>query len=120
MEMPKSKNAPTRELLALGKHVREERNNCGLTQQQLSDQSGVGLRHIQNIEKGRINPSYGILYPLVRRLGLSGDILFNENISEVEAETRHLLNKLGACTDEERQFIIKTVDFMVEEILRKH
>lgn len=43
----------------LGQCLKDARKRCGLTQQELADQSGVGLRHIQNIENGTVNPSYG-------------------------------------------------------------
>jgi len=33
----------------------EGRERCDLTQQQLAQQTGRGLRHIQNVEKGRVN-----------------------------------------------------------------
>ncbi len=119
MKMPKVKNVPYDDLRDLGGYIKAERKKCGLTQQELADQTGVGFRHIQNIEKGLINPSYEVLLPIVRRLGMSGDILFNQEMPKIEEESRHLLNKLAVCTDDERKFILKTVDFMVEEFLRK-
>ena len=43
----------------------------GLTQQELADQSGVSVKTIRNIETGKMNPSYEILFPIINRLGLS-------------------------------------------------
>ena len=37
----------------LGQCLRDAREECGLTQQELADQTGRGLRHLQDIEKGR-------------------------------------------------------------------
>jgi len=39
--------------LHLGPRIKEAREKCGLTQQELADQTGRGLRHLQDIEKGR-------------------------------------------------------------------
>lgn len=50
---------------------------------------------------------------------MSGDIPFNPNMAKVKEESKHFLNKLAVCTDEERKFILNTLDFMVEEVLKK-
>ena len=44
----------------IGAIVSGRRNEEHLTQQQLAQQTGRGLRHIQNIEKGRVNASIGM------------------------------------------------------------
>ena len=116
--MPKGRNAPSSDLQELGRRIKAERKNCGLTQQEFAHKTEVGFRHIQNIEKGLINPSYEVLLPIVRRLGMSDDILFNPHMAKAEEESRHFLNKLAVCTDEERKFILNTLDFMVEEFLK--
>ena len=67
MIMPKDK------LSYLGNCIRQARNDCNLTQQDLADQSHVAIKTIQMIEKGKINPSYEILYPLIKRLGISAN-----------------------------------------------
>lgn len=50
---------------------------------------------------------------------MSGDILFNPDIAEREKELRHLINKFVVCTEEKRQFLLETVDFMVEQFIRR-
>lgn len=35
----------------LGQCLRDAREECGLTQQELADQTGRGLRHLQDIER---------------------------------------------------------------------
>ena len=96
----------------IGAIVSKKRGDAHLTQQQLAQQTGRGLRHIQNIEKRRVNVIY--------RLGLSADILFYPEMPEIEQQTKQLLGKFAACTAEERAFLLKTVDCMVEQILASH
>ena len=60
----------------IGAIVSGKRNEEHLTQQQLAQQTGRGLRHIQNIEKGRGNASIEVLADVIYRLGLSADVLF--------------------------------------------
>ena len=55
----------------LGIRIHDARKACDLTQQELSDETGVSLKMIQGIEGGSVNPSYKILFPIVRRLGLT-------------------------------------------------
>ena len=117
--MPKKKKAPTKELQYLGDQIKANRDRCRLTQQQLADQAGRGIRHIQNIEGGISNPSYEVLSSIVHRLAMPTDVLFYQNIEKVEEETRHLLCKFAACTEDERRFLLETVDFMVEQFIRR-
>lgn len=44
---------PEDSLEFLGRHIRAERVRCNLTQQELADQSGLAVKTIQDIEKGR-------------------------------------------------------------------
>lgn len=117
--MPKKAKVPSRDLQYLGEQIKAERIHCGLTQQGLADQTGIGLRHIQNIESGLINPSYKVLSAIIHRLGMSADILFNQEISKQDEEVKYLLNKFAVCTEEERKFLLETVDFMVEQFIRR-
>lgn len=118
--MPKKPKVPTKELKYLGERIRSARDDCRLTQQEVAEQTSMGLRHFQNIEKGLVNPSYEVLSAIIHRLAMSADILFYPDLSQQEEETRYLLNKFAACTETERQFLLKTVDCMVEQFLRRH
>lgn len=103
----------------LGDRIKAARNENHLTQQALADQAGIGLRHYQNIEGGLINPSYKVLSAIVHRLAMSTDILFYSDISQLEEEMKHLLSKFAACTEEERRFLLNTVDCMAEQFISR-
>jgi transcriptional regulator with XRE-family HTH domain len=115
----KPKNEPSKELLYLGERIETARTGRGLTQQELADQCHRGLQHIQNIESGLVNPSFEVLSDVIHRLGISADTLFFPDITEQEKETKHLLNKLAACSENEQQIILKTLDCMAEQFLRR-
>ena len=104
----------------IGAIVSGRRNEEHLTQQQLAQQTGRGLRHIQNIEKGRVNASIEVLADVVYRLGLSADVLFYPEMPKIEQQTKQLLCKFAACTEEERAFLLKTLDCMVEQMQDQH
>lgn len=46
---------PELDLVLLGDCIREARKACGLTQQELADQTGLAVKTVQDIEKGRKN-----------------------------------------------------------------
>ena len=107
-------------LLNLGQELRKARKSRNMTQQQLADDTNRGLRHIQRIELGKVNPTFEMLYVLVHELGISADPLFFPEMSESEKEMRHLQAKLNACTEEERQIIIQTMDYLASQFLIQH
>lgn len=104
----------------IGTIVSNRRHEERLTQQQLAQQTGRGLRHIQNIEKGRVNASIEVLADVIYRLGLSADVLFYPDLPEIEQQAKQLICKFAACTEDERAFLLKTVDCMVGQILSRH
>ena len=52
---------PEDKFIFLGKRIRSARKECQLTQQELADQSGLAVKTIQDIEKGRKNPTSRIV-----------------------------------------------------------
>ena len=121
--MPKKSKKKVRDpkLQYMGERIKAARNKNHLTQQELADQAGIGLRHYQNIESGLINPSYKVLSAIVQRLAMPSDILFYPDISQQEDEKQHLLSKFAACTEDERKFLLDTVNCMIEQFIsRRH
>ena len=71
---------PNSDLKVLGEKVRTERKLAGLTQEQLAERCHVSTKHIANIEKGSMNPSYEILLAIARVLPISLDALITPGI----------------------------------------
>lgn len=110
---------PEESLKYLGSRIRKARTDLGLTQEKLSEQSGVSLRHIANIEKGRMNPSYEILRLLIGRLGISADLLFYPDNTEQDTELLEFVGKYNACSKEDRQILLRTLNCLSDELLRR-
>jgi len=60
----------------LGAIIKTARKNRGLTQEDLAEKAGVGTRHIMSIENEGGNPSYDVLYMLIRELHIPSDSIF--------------------------------------------
>ena len=101
----------------LGGQVQRARKACKLTQQELSDQTGVSIKMIQCIENGSVNPSYEILFPIVNRLGLTTSNLFNVEPDEHEEEINRFLGKFRACNRANQMVLLNTLDFLAEQLL---
>lgn len=101
----------------LGNCLRNARNNRGMTQEQLSDESHVSIRHIAKIEKGVMNPSFEILHALVPCLGLSPDDLFYPESPDMEREVKQLTGYYKACPSDDRALIMKTVQCLANELM---
>ena len=101
----------------LGNRVQQARKACKLTQQELSDQTGVSIKMIQGIESGSVNPSYGILFPIVNRLGLTTSNLFNVEPDENEEEINRFLGKFRACSRANQMVLPNMLDFLAEQLL---
>ena len=52
-----------------------------------------------------MNPSFEILYPIVNRLGISANILFNPEISDEDMDVEHLIGKFQICHPQERNIL---------------
>jgi transcriptional regulator with XRE-family HTH domain len=66
---------------ALGIAVKTRRQELGLTQEQLANDTDLHQRWISNVETGKRNPSYGSL----RRLAAGLDLLASELVARAEA-----------------------------------
>jgi len=60
---------------ALGSAVKARRQELGLTQEQLANDSGLHQRWVSNVETGKRNPSYASLRRLATALKLSASEL---------------------------------------------
>jgi transcriptional regulator with XRE-family HTH domain len=65
---------------ALGNAVKARRQELGLTQEQLANDSGLHQRWLSNVETGKRNPSYQSL----RRLAASLNLTASELIAHAE------------------------------------
>lgn len=106
--------------LHMGQRIKEAREKCGLTQQELAEQTGRGLRHLQDIEKGRKNPSFDVLVSYISRLGVAPNELFYPDAPAVEKDVQHFMGKFLACTEDERKILLKTLDCLAEQFISKH
>lgn len=107
---------PELDLGLLGSRIREARKDCGLTQQELAGQTGLAVKTIQDIEKGRKNPTYETLACLLARLGISPNTVFPHKKSVPSEEMKHLFENFQLCDPKSQEILIKTLYFLSEQL----
>ena len=103
-------------LIKLGKHIRQIRKGRKLSQQKLSDMSGLAVRTISKIERGKMNPSYEVLSTLVTVLGISFDSLFS--FSSDQTDSQEIASLYRVCPEHGKHTVLAAVRAMVNEMAK--
>lgn len=102
----------------LANAVRESRTKLGLSQEKLAEHLGLDTRTILNIEAGRGNPKFEILYPIITYLKIPADTIFYPDSENEQPNLQRLLTTLKDCTDQEADALLPMVRYMLD-LLRK-
>jgi transcriptional regulator with XRE-family HTH domain len=70
-----------------GKRLREVRIEAGLKQGQVARAVDVDSKHISRLERGRVNPSFELIFQLATTLKVSAATLFDFDRSEANLKT---------------------------------
>jgi transcriptional regulator with XRE-family HTH domain len=97
----------------LGELVEAARLKKNLSRSKLSEQIGVGERHIYAIEHEGGNPSYKVLRKLVYALELSPDGIFYPQSEESNPELADLFNMLRRCDSYQLAVIKATAEALI-------
>jgi transcriptional regulator with XRE-family HTH domain len=96
------------EKVDLGVIVKEARNKKGLTQDNLAEIVDIGSRHIQGIENEGANPSYDLLYKIVRELNIPPDSIFYPEKSMISSTAEELIRMIYKCDEKSIKIIYAT------------
>ena len=108
---------PDENLIRLGNHVKQILKERKMSQQKLSDISGLAVRTISKIERGKMNPSYEVLSTLVSVLGISFDSLFTVTNDQTSAEIQEIERRYSACPEQGRRLILASVRALSDELM---
>ena len=104
----------TKELL--GSRMRYLRKKRGLTQERLAEIANVDVKYMGNIERGRENPTIGVLEKIASALVVKIHQLldFEHEVRGKRLLRRHITRVLDTCDERELQTILKLVNAMKE------
>jgi len=80
--------------------------SCEMTQQKLSDLSGIAVRTISKIERGKMNPSFEILSILVPYLGISFDSLLSNPVDPIDSDIMEITALYHRCSGQGKRLIV--------------
>lgn len=103
----------------IGRRIRENRKELGLTQQQLSSRSGVSMQHISNIENGRTQFSLKAVNRIKKVFEECG--LYDPGLQVEEVEQKwmsDIYDIMSDCTIGERTFLMKMLQ-NTKELIRQ-
>lgn len=105
------------DLMFLGNRIFAARKLCDLTQHELAEQTQLSVKTIQDIERGRKNPSYETLVRLTARLGVPPDTLFPVDTEIRHKDLQHFIWKFQCCSQEDQKILLNTLNFLAEQLL---
>ncbi|MBQ8962304.1 MAG: helix-turn-helix domain-containing protein [Clostridia bacterium] len=91
---------------SLGCVVKDTRIRLGYTQNQLAEKIGVEVRTIMHIENGIANPTWEVVFPLIRALGIDPRLVFYPELNRDDEAMAHIQILLSKCSEEDIQSLI--------------
>ena len=107
---------PNADAIALGKHIKAVRKAMKMTQEQLALKSNVSVKHIANIEKGSMNPSYEILLAIARVLPISLDALITPGMDKTEIELKEFNLIYLSCPEAVRETLMDSTRTLAKHL----
>lgn len=97
--------------MAIGENLKRLRRDKGMTQGDLSLQTGIRLNHISKIEKNDSDPKLSTMYKLINALGCSANALVIDNQSvNVDTKLASVLERMDALTERDKEIVLDVID----------
>ena len=97
----------------LGDVIKRARGRAGMTQQELSDKSGIDRRTIINIENYHKDSKFSSIYDLIRSLKIDSREIFYPEIHRDSPSLRQLRVLIEECSEEEAAALIPVLESLI-------
>ena len=101
------------DLVILGATIRKWRKARALSRNALSEQCGFTTRHLANVEVGKINPSFDLLFAIVHTLKIPPDYLFYPDRAMDDTRTGQLIKQFEVCSEDIQETILRMVECLI-------
>ena len=85
----------------LGNVVRQVRQKLGYTQNDVAEMVGVEVRTIMHIENGVGNPTWEVVFPLIRKLNIDPRIVFYPELTRDDEALSQMQILLAQCNEKD-------------------
>lgn len=100
----------------IGKRIKEQREELGLTQEQFAEKIGVATNYISTVERGASFPRCEKLILILNGLETSADASFCDVLDHsYEYQTSRLSEQLEKLADDNKKRILEMVELMVKQ-----
>lgn len=90
----------------MGAVIQEARIAHGITQTALAEKIDVSLRTIIAIENGKRNPTFNVLYKIIRELSIPADLKFRPDNVPGTPEQEQFIRELRDANEQEQRLAI--------------
>ena len=87
----------------MGKTIQKARETRGITQTVLADKIDVSLRTVIAIENGKRNPTFEVLYKIVRELTIPADLIFRPDDAPATPEQEQFIREFRDANEQEQR-----------------
>jgi len=102
--------------IALGKRLKEERVQCGLTQEQVAESVNVSTTYIGMIERGERSVTLEKLVLLAQCFHVTVDYLLQESVVLTETmQDKQMISLWNTATKQERDMILSIVRSVMKQ-----
>lgn len=85
--------------ITLGKIIKHARKKQKIPAAKLSKEVGITQRYLFRIERNENEPSFDVLFKLIRALNISPDLIFYPEKTCKNSEVENLIRMLSACDE---------------------
>lgn len=99
---------------SLGSIIKDTRLCLGYTQNQLAEKVGVEVRTIMHIENGIGNPTWEVVFPLIRALKIDPRSVFYPELKREDEAMTQIKILLSGCSEEDIRYLIPICEAVLD------
>ena len=99
----------------IGSILRDLREGYGLTREQVSERTEIGLRHLAAIELGEKNPSSITLLRLIRSMGAPSYRVVYPELFTSDSDMDRISRLAATCSPKQRRLIVAFIEMLLSQ-----
>jgi len=100
--------------ITIGTVIKPIRQQADITMERLAERTGITERYLYRIENEGKNPSFDVLYKLIRELGIDPNLIFYPEKEQKNTELESLVHMLYQCDERALEVIKATVKALID------
>lgn len=100
----------------MGTFIQEARIAHGMTQTALAEKIDISLRTVIAIETGKRNPTFEVLYKIIRELSIPADLIFRPDDVPGTPEQEQFIRELRDANEHEQRLAIASARSIWREL----